>query len=1303
MPPFSNSLPRRWSPSELPILPFLAPRVFQPWPSKGARVYLKTRTERNQGHDGRAQSTVSRGEDIYSKCQEDSSPNVLVQPNTRYARFSKRRTTPTSFARIEIPNHGSIRHFSSEGSLGRTTERNGDGSSTEDHAKAPYEPGPNGPLECQPSPAVSTLQDSGKTEDSMKTSSSWRPRRVRSTASSFYRPSISLETNRVPARSGALHSRLKTISNEILLYKQDVYMLRNTKPSRSGNFTALPLHKLSRLIPQQTSTSPPVSTAQTENASSQEISPLSPETKIPPENSSNETNSLDQSVAVAAATKSMRTHHRSTRNRSERQDRHVVGSRIKNNLPRKSLFFRRPSGCKFPRENSQRPKGIPSVNRNTFLNQRRLHSEHITTDPATRPELLGHYELWAQQQGLPELSTKYLKIKIDAGANTMKLKMWKWSSKFAINNQRHEDALKGHPKLEYNNVAVSKFPLASRLLFIKQDNVTALAAIWRRVPTEIRPHVWEELMLTAMNQYPASTLKLLLATYQAPFLPPAWAANDCLDFVVSHYFGSQEHKPTPESFTAGDLRQILESVQYLQLRGLRLSARSIYLLQLMMNGQQFKMFYLILTGTRQHLTGKTLLRFAYRFAQSRQTDMAFQVLQQATQQGIDLNLGRWPQICNVLLTGRYRDHDAHVTDTELFDFMLHHGLKPGIVTYNILIQNSLQAGDHLTAWQIYDMMTENRVMADTYTYSIMLNDAKIRGDDVAVEKLAHWMSEDGVRNSYTVTDILDTIFRLHRREYFKRAPSERRSLQNPFSQMLPIYMKNFEVEPLARLIPRFQEKILGLGSMDPDDEVDDTHYEIQGRVEEDQNHLDLSVTNESETVMTPRESAAEDALLEPNYVTLIVMLKSYIGSVRNYTALLRFYNHFKALIAARDPIVAPLLVEAQIYNHLLVGLGHLDAPMHECLKIVADMQVQQSKPRNSVTEIEDDQSLDGDEDDFAAASSSSEQSDIDPESDDATDDTFQPPPPSLHTWTTILNVFMQRHQPRAAEKVLQIMIEKEGLEPKQATWNALTMGYMRLQDPQMTADALIRTKRAGFVVDHIMASRWWLRFQARARLSEALQSASGGNETSLADVANAMESESEMSDPADDDIIDEEVLEATTSRTGDIYRILKRRLHAVNSPVYPNWIFDAMIRADEENVIEPETEPIRDEVAQLESVSTESLNQPSEQAAKSTFDDVAESEIVPAESPGKSISDNEHNPGQLSNSQIDNHTGQRQRQSEIEDKRESRLLPTNKLLIRRTTQWIMTPEAKAFRRSSQEKGLLQGVNAVDGYDKNAED
>ncbi|KAF7855465.1 hypothetical protein EAF04_010207 [Stromatinia cepivora] len=1287
MPPFHSSLSRRWSPSELPILPFLAPRVFQPWPSKSARVHLKTKTGRNQDDDELLVAKAGGKEETLKRLG-NSSTNVPAQPSTKYIRFSKRRTNSASLAHVDLSVRGPIRHFSSKPGFGRVSENNGEDSlATEGQSKAPHEFGSNARMETQPSTVTPTHQYSEGTEGSAA-------RSLQTNGLPDVSPgSHRLHLNTVPKTR---HLRLRSKSRRIPLGKVDTLPSYDAETSRSRDSTISSLRGYPKPTSPQSSSPAPPPIARTESLAGPVSPPASP-TSTPPEKSSNNANSSYLPVTAAETVTSKKPRQRYTKDGSRRLGRPILGTRIKTRPSRKSVLFRaysfrRPSGYRFPRENFRRPKGLPSIHWKISLDRQRLYSQRFATIHAPFQALHEQYEIWAKQQGLPKLSTKYLKVDIDTGANIMKLRMWSW--RFAIINQRHEDALKGYPKLEYSKVAVSKFPTASRLLFIKQDNVAALATIWRRVPAEIRSDVWEELILTSMDQYPASTLKLLLATYQAPSFPPRWAANDCLDFVVSHYFGSEERRSTRESFTPDDLRQIFESIRYLQFRGFRLSARSVYLLQSMMNQKEFRTFYLVIAGTRQHLTGNSLLRFTYRFARCRETDLAFQVLRQATKQGFNLNRGRWPQICTVLLARRYRDPDAQVTDTELFDFMLHHGLRPSIVTYNVLIQNSLQAGDHVTAWQIYDMMIENGVKADAYTYSIMQNDAKIRGDDIALEKLAHWMNEDGVGNDYTVTDTLDAVFRVNRREYFKLSPSERKSLQTPFSQMIPIYLKNFNIEPLAQLIPTFEGSSLAPVSTKAVEDIDDisvaTTYQTPVQAEQDQRRPDLAVP---ETTVFSYDYNVEQVLMEPNHVTLIVMLKAYIASVRHYKALLRFYDHFKSLISTQNPIVAPLLEESQIYNHLLVGLGHLDAPMHNCLKIIADMQSPLSKPERSVPATETDQSHD--ENNIVTLPSISDESDSGFESDDTfvnTDDSFRPPAPSLHTWTTLLNVFMQRRQPRAAEKVLQIMIEKEGLEPNQATWNALTMGYMRLQDPVMTADALIRTKKSGFIVDQIMASRWWLRFQARARLSEVLESAPGGNETSLADVANAMESESEMADPADEDVIDEEVLEATTSRTGDIYRILKRRLHAVNSPVHPNWIFDAMIRVGEENIIEQEAEPIPDN------------------GAEQILDDVAESEVKLTQSSDKPSSAIEEDLGQLADSQeakassvAGGHVEQQPLPSETEDKRESRLLPANRLVVRKVTQFIMSPGAKAFRRSSQAKDLPTGVEPPHAYFKHDRD
>lgn len=1197
MPPISSSLPRRWSSSESPILPFLAPRVFQPWPSNCAGIYQKTKESRDQVDDERLRSSeAARRVARYPKCLGRSSPSPLGELPLRYTRFRKQRITSTSFAHTNFPVGGYIRHFSSESGSEATLENN-----RRDDPATQEDSGASAQLESQAqmgtrTGTITSIRQGLGIRGSVDISSSLESRGDLSNTLPVKVPGarhVPLDTV-----SRARHLQAGCVPHFIRIHEQNDILSQEIKTGLQGDLISSSRHDLSMPGFQGSSSSSPSLTSRTESSENLKLPALSSSTGTSSQKYRNISDSSSQSTAVAD----------------------------------------------------------------------RLQISQALHDIC---------ELWAKQQGLPELNTKYLKVDTKVKASFRNLMLW--SSHFAIINQRHEDALKGYPGLEYNKVALSRFPMAAQLLFIKQSNVASLASMWRRVPAETRSHIWGELMLTSMDQHPASTIKLLLATYQGSPLPPQWAANDCLDFVVSHYFGSGDVKPTRKCFDADDLQHLLKSIRYLQHRGLRLSARSVYLLQLIMTEREFRMFYFTLSATRQHLTGKDLLRFAYRFARSKETDLAFRVLQHATQQGINLNLERWPQICHVLLARRYRDPYGQVTDTELFNFMLQYGLRPNIVTYNILIQNSLQAEDSVTAWHIYDMMIENGVTPDVYTYSIMVKDAKDRKDDAAIGTLVHRMTEDNVRNDYTATNILDAIFKLHRREYFKRSVSERTALPTSFSEVLPIYLKNFHIEPLAQLIPDFERNFLASRLEESNLDSASNTRPASDHLSHDQNRSDLSAIADSWNTLSNDKPDAERVLLKPNHVTLIIMLKSYITSVRNCKALLSFYDNFQSLISARSPIVAPLLQEAQIYNHLLVALGQLDAPMHDCLKIVADMQTPPSTQERSGPAEENHWSHH--ENNTAKMPSTLDDYSTRFESDDFSSNSngvsFRPPLPSIHTWTTLLNIFMQRRQPRAAEKVLQIMIEKEGFEPNQATWNALTMGYMRLQDPLMAADAIIRTKRSGFIVDQIMSSRWWLRFQARARLGEALQAASDGEETTLEDVANASQYESEETDQVEEEFIDEEILDATLSKTGDIYRIIQHRLHAVNSPIWPNWIFDSMLRANEDDIIESAPKPITDDIAEceLESVQSAGRQDGSTEAEVQTLGNAAESHQVSIQSPQEPNGATEAEPEQVSssvnrdtavplqpNTPLEEDTDAES--AEIEDDGKARL-PANRLIIRK--------------------------------------
>ncbi|KAM3074652.1 hypothetical protein ACMFMG_008080 [Clarireedia jacksonii] len=791
--------------------------------------------------------------------------------------------------------------------------------------------------------------------------------------------------------------------------------------------------------------------------------------------------------------------------------------------------------------------------------------------------LYSQYRQFAKEARLPVLSTKYVSVlQQSSDMSEFGFTFHWWSTHFSIINQRHEDRLQGHPKVPCFDEHSPKLPLATRLLFIKQNNASSLASFWRRVPEETRRHVWAELMLTAMERHPDSALKCLIATNQDP-LPPSWAISDCLNFIISHYFSTANGTVSRDSFQLRDFQSILQSVQYLLYKGVHVSQRSISLLQAMMNDEEFKEFYSILEVVGHHLNGKSLMRFVYRAARARNTDLAFKILQRAPLQGIDLGIERWPQICSVLLVRRYRDPDAKVSETELFEYMLRHGFRPSITTYNILIQNSLQSGDPETAWQIYEMMVENGTVPDEYTFSIMIHDAKHRRDGATIGKLASLMAEYGIRSAHATTDILDAISRIHRAEYHQTLTRDREHLLTAFPRILPLYMEVFSVKPLIEIIPRFSEQFLPHARSKVAESrssyLKDGHSPSMHLSGEEMS--DFPAVSALDSQDRGSRFSSESESLEPSIETLNVMLQSYCDyceNSRNSAALLEVYDHFQDLVLKRRPVVAPLARDPRFYNYILSALGYCFAPLEDCLRVIKDMQapyLQKSSEHGSTDSEEDPTVLQSEADQVTRLDFSNDN--LDP---------FRPPQPNIYTWTSMLHIFMHRRQPRAAEKVLQIMFEK-GMMPNAATWNALTTGYMRLQDPAMVADSFNRSREAGYSPHYAMSSRWWFNFRPKDVLAAALRATAANSPTTLDDVADAVGSQdSSSSVPHENDasaVPGERSIDTIAAEIGDIYLIKKRRLVTANSPVYPNWLFDAQLRlAEKEVMVHGKGEPASD-------------------------------------------------------------------------------------------------------------------------------
>ena len=105
------------------------------------------------------------------------------------------------------------------------------------------------------------------------------------------------------------------------------------------------------------------------------------------------------------------------------------------------------------------------------------------------------------------------------------------------------------------------------------------------------------------------------------------------------------------------------------------------------------------------------------------------------------------------------------------------------------------------------------------------------------------------------------------------------------------------------------------------------------------------------------------------------------------------------------------------------------------------------------------------------------------------------PKPDIYTWSVLLKVFMNHRQPRAAEKILNMM-EARGVMPNQVTWNNLVIGYARMQDLTMTVDTIDRLQRAGFSLDNFTLQGLEL-IENRRALIEAMRSREKVNGKSL--------------------------------------------------------------------------------------------------------------------------------------------------------------------------------------------------------------
>jgi pentatricopeptide repeat protein len=609
-----------------------------------------------------------------------------------------------------------------------------------------------------------------------------------------------------------------------------------------------------------------------------------------------------------------------------------------------------------------------------------------------------------------------------------------WNRRFAALHFPHEKFTKARPVpgqvLYHGRRNTVEIPRDFEKALIEHVSTTSFRQLWEDLDVRTRTTLWPEIMMTALDVYPDAALSFLEATYQHPY-PPAFAVTNCLDHIIS----SRYSRPLPDDLKENErfVRRIRVLLYLGAQKRVRLAQQSIYLMLCLSSVSTSTQLYVTLKQLKHPLHENTLLQFASQLGKKSSIGVrrALKVMEQMRDQGTSMNNVKALSVFSTLLDRDDRNSNARELDSIILQFMMDNGLSPNIITYNILLRNSLRDGEHETGWKIYQMMRENGIEPDAFTYSTLLNDSKRRMDAERMREIVSIVREKGIRDAYTVTDVLHAIFLLQRGQEERALGYQERDRESKpaFARMFGVYAEFFHTEPLQLLIPTITSE----------------------------NHLQNL-----------------EQLCDPPACTLVVMVTAYLAHLQTSTGMKRFYDNFLALLAVRNETALDLAKTSRFWAVIIMNFSRFEDNLAHCPEVVGHML--QHMPRVVIEGDIDNTEPDPTQPEFAAKDDGDSDSLTSVSDENVSTSTKNTQlletvtsrenvvAPDVYIWSILLKIFMDHRQPRAAEKVLEMMKE-HGVKPNIVTWNTLIVGYSKMQATLDTVDAVRRMEDAGFRPD----------------------------------------------------------------------------------------------------------------------------------------------------------------------------------------------------------------------------------------------
>jgi pentatricopeptide repeat protein len=404
---------------------------------------------------------------------------------------------------------------------------------------------------------------------------------------------------------------------------------------------------------------------------------------------------------------------------------------------------------------------------------------------------------------------------------------------------------------------------------------------WFRIPYSVRRRRWPIIMLYCLTKSAQKTLALLDGLPREPYMLFNMKM-DCLLFL------KRAHWPD----TVGDpaLQNIFKALLFEERRIERwppsaMKQRHLDLFLEEASPEEGRKLLEDIKTAYPKPSDSTMLRFMDFFTKTGDIDNALKCLQSITPATLAASEVKILARCTNLLKLDTVQKKGSSQNFDILPRMLESGIKPNLIIHNIVIKNAFQAGMSGVGWDLFRFMQEQGLSTDARTYLALLKDSFLHQNTPRLNELfsAIHQRSDLFQNAHIVAYTLNIVRLVSYQN--KLSPTE------TFSNMLPMYTRAFNAEPLKRL---------GL--------------------------------------MTGIETSTANANLpQPDPRTLAFTVWSYILSQREPFVVNTLWQWFQRLVQAGDLLTVGMSQYDIVYNGFAIFHSRKEPGLSRCLAIVQRM------------------------------------------------------------------------------------------------------------------------------------------------------------------------------------------------------------------------------------------------------------------------------------------------------------------------------------------------------------------------------